>query len=110
MYYILKNKIPVKCDSIEFAKWYATANRRIAETEKDGVRISTVFLGLDHSMVMDLNTPILFETMVFGGEHDQYQTRYSTYKEAQNGHTEVCKKVGIELKDYSVKLIGNKED
>jgi len=28
----------------------------------------------------------LFETMIFGGEHDQYQVRYSTWDDALNGH------------------------
>lgn len=27
-----------------------------------------------------------FETMIFGGEHDQYQERYSTWDEAEAGH------------------------
>jgi len=30
--------------------------------------------------------PLLFETMIFGGEHDDYQERYSTYEEALEGH------------------------
>ena len=35
---------------------------------------------------MPANRPILFETMIFGGEHDQYQERYATREEAVEGH------------------------
>lgn len=30
--------------------------------------------------------PILFETMIFGGEHDQYQERCSTWEQARKAH------------------------
>jgi hypothetical protein len=47
--------------------------------------------GLDHSFHFYENgqrvgLPILFETMIFGGEHDQYQDRYATRDEALEGH------------------------
>lgn len=40
--------------------------------------ISTVFLGG--------SKPMLFETMVFGGDHDGYTLRYSSMEEAIAGH------------------------
>ena len=49
--------------------------------------VSTVWLGLDHSF--GLGPPIIFETMVFGGEYDQYCTRYSTKEQARAGHKRV---------------------
>lgn len=49
------------------------------------VRISTVFLNLDHAF-LDGTTPVLFETMIFGGELDQEQFRYTTIDEARAGH------------------------
>ncbi len=63
--------------------------RRIAETLIEGstdVRISTVFLTIDHSW--SGGPPILFETMVFGGpeEIDRWQERYSTLEDARAGH------------------------
>jgi hypothetical protein len=58
--------------------------RRVAEDKLDGVRISTVLLGLDHSF--GIGPPLIFETMIFGGEHDQYQERYSTREQAEAGH------------------------
>lgn len=57
----------------------------------DDVNISTVFLGLDHSHGGQV--PILFETMVFGGEFDQYQDRYATIEEAIKGHQKIFDKI-----------------
>jgi hypothetical protein len=44
-----------------------------------------VFLGLDHSWTPG-GKPVLWETMIFGGEHDQYQERYTSHKDALEGH------------------------
>lgn len=78
--------------------WMETHNRVVKqETFFDGtdlVTISTVFLGLDHNF-SDLGTPLLFETMAFGGEHDQEKTRYHTWEEAENGHRLFCEKLGL---------------
>jgi hypothetical protein len=59
---------------------------RVAKTEIDQYLISTVFLGIDHNF-RDSPRPILFETMIFGDEPgDGYQTRCSTWEEAQEMH------------------------
>lgn len=72
-------------DLLAWAKWYETAERQIARDElANGVLVSTVFLGLDHAY--HSTPPILFETMIFGGEHDQFQDRYVTRDEAIEGH------------------------
>jgi hypothetical protein len=55
------------------------------------VVVSTVFLGLNHNY--HGGEPILFETMVFGGPHDDYQRRYRTHQEAQQGHAEALRMV-----------------
>jgi hypothetical protein len=57
---------------------------RVERTAIGDVTVSTVWLGLDHSF--DGGPPLIFETMIFGGEHDQYQERYSTLEEARAGH------------------------
>ena len=60
---------------------------------KDGeVRVSTVFLQVDHNHCGS-GPPILFETMVFGGEYGDHQWRYCTYEEAAKGHAKICEKV-----------------
>jgi len=50
------------------------------------VSISTVWLGLDHSWWG--GPPIIFETMIFGGAHDEAQWRYATHLEAIQGHAD----------------------
>jgi hypothetical protein len=86
MNYILKDGVPVlEPDLLTWAKWFEDGDkRRVALTEIGDVRISTVFLGIDHSF--GGGAPILFETMIFEGEHDQYQERYHTLEEAMIGH------------------------
>ena len=72
-------------DLIKWSKWFKTADRHVAKTELPGdVKVSTVFLGLDHAF--GDGPPILFETMIFGGPKDQYQERYLTWEEAEEGH------------------------
>lgn len=84
--YILNGKEPVlETDLLKFGQWFETANRIVKQTHlPDNIKVSTVFLGIDHGFGSD--KPVLFETMVFGGEHDQYQDRYSTWDEAEAGH------------------------
>jgi hypothetical protein len=85
--YRLNGKIPVPCyDTLEWATAFEYKNRRIALTEfENGDRVSTVFLGINHNY-SNKGAPILFETMIFGGEHDGYQERYCTWEEAEEGH------------------------
>jgi hypothetical protein len=84
--YILKDGVPVpEPDLIKWAQSFEDMDsRRVAHTEIGDIHVSTVFLGLGHSF--GGGTPILFETMIFGGEHDQYQERYETLEEAMHGH------------------------
>ena len=88
MWYILdENNKPVKSTSvIEAAEWLENnLERKAVKQDHIGdIFISTVFLGLDHSWKS--NTPILWETMIFGGDHDQYQERYTSYEDALEGH------------------------
>jgi len=92
MNYILEGHEPKQCDDLgAWAKWYETADRRVALDEINDVTVSTVFLGLDHNF--DEGEPILFETMVFGGFLDQETERYSTYAEAETGHAAMVKRV-----------------
>jgi hypothetical protein len=80
-------------DLLEWARAFETMNRLVAEAEPiAGIRVSTVFLGLDHSF--GDGPPRLFETMIFGGEHDGDQWRYSTWAEAEAGHARAVALVG----------------
>lgn len=59
--------------------------------EGGSVTVSTVWLGLDHQY--GDGPPLIFETMIFGGEHDGYQERYSTKEQALAGHAKAVKMV-----------------
>jgi len=62
---------------IRWAMWFEHAeNRRVLQTVvgKEGGRVSTVFLALDHNFT-EIGPPILWETMVFGGLFNEYQWR-----------------------------------
>jgi hypothetical protein len=84
--YILKDGEPVlEPDLMTWAKWYENHEaRRVALTQIGDVKVSTVFLGIDHAF--GEGAPVLFETMIFGGEHDEYTNRYCTLEEAMIGH------------------------
>jgi len=71
-------------DIQQWSKWFATADRQVAEEEIEGVLILTVFLGLNYSF--GCGTPVLWETMIFNGKYKGYKDRYSTRKEALDGH------------------------
>ena len=47
--------------------------------------VSTVYLGLNHAWTPEV-APLIFETMIFGGEYDQWQCRWSTKERAIQGH------------------------
>jgi hypothetical protein len=98
-FYILINRVPVPVsDMDEWAKalderWRLTRQHdvdpwRVAETWLDNcVSVSTVFLGINHNF-FNHDPPLLFETMIFGGRHDQYQNRCCTWEEAEKMHEE----------------------
>jgi hypothetical protein len=88
--YILNdNGRPIPCEDLfAWAEWMEKSHeKRVVERTQidEHVRVSTVFLGLDHNFFSGGN-PILFESMIFGGPHDQHQERYRTREEAQRGH------------------------
>lgn len=91
-YYFLDGKRAVPTENIlEWAKTFENKGRIVAATIlPDNSRVSTVFLGLDHSFGIG-GPPILFETMIFGGPHDGYQERCSTWDEAEAQHLEAVK-------------------
>jgi hypothetical protein len=93
--YILNSHKPVKCDDLMcWARWFETADRQVADTQQDEVRVSTVFLGLDHSFwPARVGPPILFETMVFVNGSAEQMERYCTWDEAEAGHARWVKQV-----------------
>jgi hypothetical protein len=84
---------PVLCpDLMTWGLWLEkSADRRVAVDKIGDVRISTIFLALDHQW--GDGPPILWETMIFGGQFDQWQERYSTKAEALAGHLRLLARV-----------------
>lgn len=86
---------------LEWAAWFGQENhavpfreggRLVARTPAlEGVEVSTVFLGLNHGF--GGGAVLLFETMVFGGKHDDFQRRYATLTEAEAGHARTLRMV-----------------
>ncbi len=104
-HYILIDGVAVlEPDVMKWADWMdyggsdETHPRFLARTEVGDVRVSTVFLGIDHNWSRE-GPPILWETMVFGGEHDDYCKRYPTPEEAKKGHAFAVMLAKGEVKD-----------
>lgn len=89
-WYILdgdRNAVPAS--AAQWSVWRMEKDRRlVGREERNGITVSTVFLGLDHSY--GDGSPLLFETMIFGGEHDEWQDRCSTWAEAEAMHKRAC--------------------
>jgi hypothetical protein len=100
--YILDGKTPIPC--FDITKWGSQSkeDKTVGRDQFGDVSVSTVFLGMDHSF--SGGTPVLFETMIFGGEHDQYQERYCTWDEAEKGHQIACELVNKIAIDRDNKL------
>jgi hypothetical protein len=97
-HYVLYKRKVFTVDFRTWAIWFEVYSRNrgrvIKSTQVDRdppIRVSTVFLGIDHGFNFSGDRPpILFETMIFGGEHNQYMDRYPTYEEALAGHQRAC--------------------
>lgn len=92
-YYILEDGKPkLEPDILKWDQWFEKNDRHIDKTENDKYMISTVFLGIDHSF--GGGPPLLFETMVFkhGDWDDLDCIRYSSIKDAREGHKTVVAK------------------
>lgn len=80
----------------EWGQWFELASktpgprgrctmRHVDDDTVGEIRVSTVFIGIDHSWGAG-PPPLWFETMVFGGKLDQMMQRYTTWEQAQAGH------------------------
>lgn len=97
--YILIGRVPFpEKDTIKWAKWFAKADRRVAEDWIGKTRVSTVFLALDRNY-FDEGDAILFETMVFPSDQWDIMERYATWKEAEAGHKKIVNRIKRSLKN-----------
>ena len=95
-YWVLIGHEPMAVDLDTWVKWveehHNDSLRRVGDDTVKKQRVSTVFLMLDHNFGFGLfgdDRPILFETMIFGGTHDQAMWRYATWDEAEAGHRRI---------------------
>ena len=94
-HYILdENNNVIEADLTTWAQFLGDeAERRIVNKQIIGeLLISTIFIGLDHNLALQEEKedykPHIFETMIFKDNKDIYCDRYSTWKEAEEGHKE----------------------
>jgi hypothetical protein len=98
IHYILEGKTTKQTDFLTWAMWYERADRTVARTEINNIIVSTVFFGLDFSLG-DENVPMLFETMILGGELDGSKVRCSTWEQAEQLHERYVAMVRAEMED-----------
>lgn len=99
LYILDEQGAPVPCpDLLDWGMWMQRADnpRRVSEDFDEGdagkqIRISTVFLGLDHNY--GEGPPVLWETVVFGGVLDGEMERYTSRQAALDGHQAMCLRV-----------------
>lgn len=93
--YILdsKGRPVVEPDLFKWARWIETAKRHVGDDFFGEVRVSTIFLGLDHNYAME-GPPVLWETLIFGGKLDQHLWRCSgTWEQAEAMHAQAVAQV-----------------
>jgi hypothetical protein len=75
-----------ECGLMEWGQQLETIDVHVGDTEINGCRVSTVWLGTDHNFWLE-GPPLVFETMVFQPRgHDIYLERYTTWEQAEEGH------------------------
>lgn len=82
------NKV-IPANLLEWAEFLEDAKdkRIVNKTKINDYEVSTVFIGFDYNSLSD--KPHIFETMVFNKKdkpYTNYCDRYSTWKEAEEGH------------------------
>ena len=115
MHYIEVDGEPVLVQSIEeWGNWFASHDRKVNHTKiNEEVSVSTVFLGVNHDFTSPAPErilgsspgegairvynyrykPLIYESMIFGGKYNEHCWRYSTRKEASEGHDTLVKMV-----------------
>jgi hypothetical protein len=82
-FYILKDKVPVLTNR-ETWNTFIKEPPQIGNDTIGDVGVSTIFIGM--TLKPSDGAPLLFETMIYGGEFDREEEWYSTYEKAEAGH------------------------
>jgi hypothetical protein len=104
--YVLIGETPFEePDLRRWGDWFERAtrdgSRQIGNDKVGEATISTVFLGIDHNYYSD-GLPVLFETMIFGGDLDNHTERWRSYREALRGHEMIvhAMRTGLPMPDF----------
>ena len=83
-------RTPIKVTWEEYIAWRVTdPDITVKLTHIGAYEVSTVFLGMDMAFGRQ-GTPVLWETMIFGGRLDaRQQYRHTSYEAAVEGHEAV---------------------
>lgn len=84
-------------DLMQWAESFDIPGHVLAQTTFEGlsIKVSTIFLGSDHNYSGD-GPPLVWETMIFGGERDEDMRRYATVEEAVEGHLGWCMEIALQ--------------
>jgi hypothetical protein len=75
-------------------KFEAMEYKVVRQTRVGNMEVSTIWLGLDHGFGFVANQPpLIFETMIFGGDHDSDQWRFYTETEARAHHKMIVREL-----------------
>lgn len=99
--YKLVDKVPVECSIEDLSHQHNVS--KIANDTFGDVMVSTVFLRWDHRTA-GIGLPVLFETLVFGGDFDGYMERYTSYDDSLQGHQKICNMINKKAIDREDKL------
>lgn len=101
-----RNVIPASLMELSTYLEESTEERIVKRDTVNGLRVSTVFIGLDHNFSMPEERekedykPYIFETMIFDvDEKEIYCDRYATWAEAEEGHQKAIKLVKYGCKE-----------
>jgi hypothetical protein len=84
-------------DNQSWGDWLRTANRVVSRTTIDaGTTVLTTFTGVNNSWT-PIEKPILWETRIFGGPHDDLGQRDATITDASDSHVRWCRVARGEL-------------
>jgi len=86
-------------DLLTWARWIETHRKqcRVGFFKVGTVWTSTLFLGLDHNYSGE-GLPLLWETMIFGGKHNQRTWRHASLAAARAGHRRAVEMIKEQLK------------
>jgi hypothetical protein len=92
-----KNVVPGTVEECE--KILSSKGKIVKQNEIDNYFVLTVFLCINHNF-FHTGRPVVFETMIFEGDEPlNYQERYCTWKEAEEGHERAVQWVKDGCKD-----------